>query len=1081
MNKMRKIIIFLILTFFINLIGNKLYAQYLSIPVTGFNQDIVANGNATSTASTTASVDGQSNAFVDNTFKPGSSICSTTGVWPSNNTINSLNTPGLTYTLQASNVNNAIHIAAATSGTLTLATPVSVSNLYLLALGGNGACTMNATVTFTDATSQLISGLTVADWCNGTSAATTQFYRTVRNNSTTCSLTLCPYMYDIVLPINTANQNKNIASITIANQSGSGRLNIYAVGGYNILPCISPVNQPTALTLTPYTTTVVASFTASAGNPGADHYLVVRSTSTALSANPVNGSTYVKGNALGGGIVVSYKSTTTFTDSNLVSGIPYYYFVFAANSNCLGGPNYLTTYPASNSTTLWNGIFTSSDLPIVVINTNNVTIPDSPKINAQMGIIYNGEGIRNYLTNPFNNYNNKIGIEIRGSYSQTFPQKQYSIETRDVNNIEHDTVVLGMPEDNNWILYAPYDDKACLRNVLTFDLANKTGHYASRTKFCELVLNGQYMGIYVWMEKIKRGTNRVDISKLLPTDTTGDDLTGGYIFKIDKTTGGSDGWNSPYTTASGATVRFLYDYPDAIELVTSQKNYIKLAVDSFETSLKSVNFMDALNGYRKYMDVNSFIDYFLLTELNKNIDSYRLSTFLYKNKNSHGGKIVIGPMWDYNIAYGNANYNEGSVTSGWAYSLNQTYSGAVPFWWVRLMQDSNFTSGLKCRWTELRQTVLSKSSVFNFIDTVAAKINEAQLRHFVRWPILGIYVWPNQPPYPTSFAGEITAIKTWIENRINWLDANIPGTLSMPVFSLGNDTLVCPGQLVLNAGNSGSSYLWNNGAVSQTIIVNNSGNYSVTVNKNGCKKSDTVAVILKPIPNAFAGNDTSICQGNSITLVATGGLSYAWNNNVLQGQPFVPIYSQNYVVTVTGANGCKNKDSLQVNLITLPPKPLITVKYGLVDTLMSNVLLGNQWYENGNILMGENASTLLVSSLINANYSDIVTENGCSSVPSDIISISVGVDELSENFNFKIFPNPFKENISINYTLKNAKQVYMCIYDMTGREIMLLASSYQEKGKHQVNFNAAILKQGLYYYNIQAGENRFTGKLVKIN
>lgn len=208
--------------------------------------------------------------------------------------------------------------------------------------------------------------------------------------------------------------------------------------------------------------------------------------------------------------------------------------------------------------------FTSSDLPIIVINTNNVNIPDTPKIAAHMGIIYNGEGVRNYLTDPYNNYNNKIGIELRGSTSMNFPQKSYSIETRDVNGLEHDTVVLGMPEENSWILYAPYNDKTCLRNVLTYALSNKMGNYAARTRYCELVLNGQYMGIYVWMEKIKRDSMRVDISKLKETDTIGDQLTGGYIIKIDKPngSGGNDGWNSLYQSSLNKNIRFLYDYPD---------------------------------------------------------------------------------------------------------------------------------------------------------------------------------------------------------------------------------------------------------------------------------------------------------------------------------------------------------------------------------------------------------------------------------------------------------------------------------------------------------------------------------------
>ena len=161
--------------------------------------------------------------------------------------------------------------------------------------------------------------------------------------------------------------------------------------------------------------------------------------------------------------------------------------------------------------------FTSSNLPIVVINTHGQQIPDDYKIIADMGIIYNGEGVRNNLTDPFNNYNGKIGIEIRGSSSQMFPKKQYAVETKDANGNDLDVSLLGFPPEEDWILYAPYNDKSLIRDVLVYKLANDMGRYASRSKFCELVLNGEYMGIYVLFEKIKRDANRVNIKKMEPT------------------------------------------------------------------------------------------------------------------------------------------------------------------------------------------------------------------------------------------------------------------------------------------------------------------------------------------------------------------------------------------------------------------------------------------------------------------------------------------------------------------------------------------------------------------------------------
>ena len=140
-------------------------------------------------------------------------------------------------------------------------------------------------------------------------------------------------------------------------------------------------------------------------------------------------------------------------------------------------------------------LFASSNLPIIMINTNGQNIIDSPNIIAQMGVIDNGVGNRNYVINPFNTYNNKIAIQTRGSSSQSFPQKSYGLTTLDAAAVQHDTILMGMPAEHDWILYAPYDDKTCMRNVLAYDIANQTGHYASRTRFCEFVLNGQYQGI----------------------------------------------------------------------------------------------------------------------------------------------------------------------------------------------------------------------------------------------------------------------------------------------------------------------------------------------------------------------------------------------------------------------------------------------------------------------------------------------------------------------------------------------------------------------------------------------------------
>jgi subtilisin-like proprotein convertase family protein len=427
-------------------------------------------------------------------------------------------------------------------------------------------------------------------------------------------------------------------------------------------------------------------------------------------------------------------------------------------------------------------VFTSSDLPIVMINTFSQTIVNEPKIDAGMKIIYNGPGLTNYTTDLPNAYNNNIGIEIRGSSSGSFPQKSYGLETRDINNVDNDTILLGMPAEHDWILYAPYDDKTCIRNVLSYDIANKTGHYASRTQFCELLINGQYQGIYVLMEKVKRDNNRVDISKLLPTDISGDQLTGGYIIKVDRDDGTNTYWTSSYNSDDGTPVNFVYVYPNATDIVPQQRAYIQAYIDTVEDVLASPTFSNPVTGYRKYIGVSTFIDYFLLNELSKNVDGYRLSTYFHKDKRSKGGKLHAGPAWDYNIAWWNADYCQAELYTGWSWNQGTVCPGGPwqnNFWWRRLLEDPSYTAELKCRWNELRLTTLSIPVLNNYIDSLAGHLSQAQTRHFDLWPILGVYTWPNPSPIATSYAGEITALKNWVLNRITWMDSNLPGVCTV--------------------------------------------------------------------------------------------------------------------------------------------------------------------------------------------------------------------------------------------------------------------------------------------------------------
>jgi hypothetical protein len=423
--------------------------------------------------------------------------------------------------------------------------------------------------------------------------------------------------------------------------------------------------------------------------------------------------------------------------------------------------------------------FTSSNLPIIVINTNGVSVPDDPKITADMGIIFNGSA-RNNLSDPFNSYSGKIGIEVRGSSSQSFPKKQYGIELRDNSGNGITASLLTLPEEEDWILFAPYNDKSLMRDALAYALGRSLGSYAPRTKFCELVLNGVYQGIYVLMEKIKRDKNRLDINKLDPTEITGNDVTGGYIIKIDKTTGGNgEGWYSAYRPpkASSQQILFLYDYPKPEDIVPEQKSYIQNYVAKFENALAGNNFDDPEQGYAKYIDVNSFVDFFIMQEISKNVDGYRLSTFFHKQRDSDGGKLVMGPIWDFNLAFGNADYCTRGNPEGFVIDFNTVCNDdywLIPFWWKRLLQDVTFTEKLAARWTALRASKLQKQVIHAYIDSVASVLNEeSQQRNFKAWNVLNKYVWPNYF-IGSSFQSEVDWLKGWVGERLDWLDQNMP-------------------------------------------------------------------------------------------------------------------------------------------------------------------------------------------------------------------------------------------------------------------------------------------------------------------
>jgi len=420
--------------------------------------------------------------------------------------------------------------------------------------------------------------------------------------------------------------------------------------------------------------------------------------------------------------------------------------------------------------------FQSSNLPIVLLNTNGQAIPDDPKITIQMQVIDNGPGQINQITDPPNHFDGPVGIELRGSTSNWFSDKKpYAVEIRDDAGEDLAFPLLGMPAESDWAFLAPFNDKSLIREAFMYGIAGDVMPWASRSRFVELVLNGDYQGIYLVTERIKRGKDRVDIAKLGPEEISGDDLTGGYILKMDKTSGSpSEGWVSSYPPAPGAwqTTFWQVDYPKIGNLQTEQKTYIEQWITDFENTMASPDFADPELGYPKYIDPQSFLDFTLLNELAKNVDAYRLSTYFHKDKDSKDPRLHAGPIWDFNIALGNANYCTAENPEGWIIDFNQFCPDdgwIIHFWWKKMWEDPAYRTQLKERWATLREGPLSNERVFHLLDSLSGQLQEAQTRNFQRWPVLDTWLWPNVFCCGT-YEQHLGFLQSWLTLRLQWMD-----------------------------------------------------------------------------------------------------------------------------------------------------------------------------------------------------------------------------------------------------------------------------------------------------------------------
>lgn len=435
----------------------------------------------------------------------------------------------------------------------------------------------------------------------------------------------------------------------------------------------------------------------------------------------------------------------------------------------------------------------NSDLPIVLVdNFNRGSIPQDPYQPAGMAIFEPVNG-RTRLTND-PTIRTRIGIKVRGSSTAGEAKKSYTVEAWDEKNQDIDIAPLGLPPESDWVLHGPPSfDQALIRNAFIYDLSNQVGRYATRSRFVEAFINtgggalarADYVGIYVFMEKIKRGEDRVNVEELPGSALTEPDIAGGYMFKIDRLDPGDSGF-------SAGGQRIAYVYPKEDDIAPAQAAWIKKYIDDFVAALNGAAYRDPNVGYARYIDIDSWIDHHILNVLPMNVDALRLSAYMFKKRE---GKIEWGPIWDFDRSMDSTDGRDNNAQT-WNGTGDATRFFEYP-WWQRLFQDTDFWQRWIDRWYILREGPLSTANVNATIDGMKAELNEAAVRNFQKWPV------PAR-----GWAGEVQHVKDWLALRSTWIDAQFT---KPPAFSRPGGPIV-RGTSLSMSGTGGTIYYTRDGS-----------------------------------------------------------------------------------------------------------------------------------------------------------------------------------------------------------------------------------------------------------------------------
>lgn len=413
-------------------------------------------------------------------------------------------------------------------------------------------------------------------------------------------------------------------------------------------------------------------------------------------------------------------------------------------------------------------------LPVIVIDTGGVEIPGKAfldengeshytttpegeeEITATVSIL-DGEECHNHLSDQAA-VSTLARVRVRGNSSRHFIKLGYSLNFVDETDANVSHSVMGMDPHHEWVLHGPILDKTLIRNYVWYNVAGEVMDYAPNVRFCEAFINGEYMGLYLMVESVTAGDN--DSRLQLSINRKNNTFTG-YCLRVDDGSNEIKDLNtfSMYTYQTEGVVDSVY--PGTSNLTPEMKARIQKDFSAFERILYSGDYNDPRYGYEAYIDVDSFVDYFILNEFSSNYDAGARSTYIYKEV---GGPYKLC-VWDFNSALDN--YQEQAIDPEMFLLQNRV-------WFNALIQDGRFTERVIQRYRELRETYLSEEYLNQYIDETIAYLGDAIDRNNERWDKDFVYDLLSPPERnPDSYEEAVQDMKQYIHVRGEWMDENI--------------------------------------------------------------------------------------------------------------------------------------------------------------------------------------------------------------------------------------------------------------------------------------------------------------------